>query len=232
MTSTFRAVVLTVVVIASASLEARQAPQNPAPGPPPATPSPGAQAPAAPPAAVAVPPIPTAPTASVARAFTTGCGFLLHPVRPERVQDFERFLAYVRDALARSTNPRVRSQAGGWRFFKASEPGPNGVALYVFWIDPAVQGADYQLGPILAEVYTDPAQLTEIWALYQSSVTSGGTLLNLSPVPLAPPQPIVTPPVNAPTTGQKPAAQPPAAVTPPPAAPAAKPVTPAPPQKC
>jgi cell division septation protein DedD len=164
--------------------------------------------------------------------FITGCGFLMHPVRPERVQDFERFLAYVRDALARSSNPRVRSQATGWRFFKASEPGPNGVALYVFWIDPAVAGADYALGPILGEVYTDPAQLTEIWALYTGSVTSGGTLLNLSPVPLTPPQPIVTPPVNAPAAGQNPVAQTPAAVTPPVPAPTTKPAPPAAPVKC
>jgi hypothetical protein len=182
---------------------------------------------------VAVPPVPGTPTApSAARTFATGCGLLLHPVRPERVQDFERFLAYVRDALAKSSNPRIRSQAAGWRFFKASEPGPNGVALYVFWVDPAVPGADYALGPILAEAYPDPAQLSEIWALYPGAVTSGGSLLNLSPVPIVPPQPIVTPPVNAPATGQKPVPPPAAVPAPAPAAPT-KPVTQkAPPEKC
>jgi hypothetical protein len=130
---------------------------------------------------------------------------LMHPVRPERVMDFERFLDYFRDALAKSTNPRVRSQAAGWKFFKAAEPGPNGVVLYVFWLDPAIAGADYSLGPILAEVYTDPAQLDEIWALYQGAVTTGGALLNFTPVPLRTPQPLVTPPANTPV-GQKPGA--------------------------
>lgn len=183
--------------------------QQPATGQQPAPPgpvAPGAQVPA-PPAAVAVPPIPVTPAGPLpARTFTAGCGLLLHPVRPERVQDFELFLDYLRDAISRSTNPRVRSQAQGWRFFKAAEAGPNGVALYIFWIDPAVPGAEYALGPILAEVYTDPAQLAEIWALYTSSVTSGGTLMNLTPVMLRPPPPIATPPVNAPVAGQKPGA--------------------------
>ena len=131
---------------------AQQAPQTPAPTPPPA--SPQTQTPPAPGAPPAVPPVPGTPTAPVvARTFTTGCGLLIHPVRPQAVKDFERFLAYVRDALAKSANPRVRSQASGWRFMRASEPGPNGVVMYVFWIDPAVPNAEYALGPILAEVY-------------------------------------------------------------------------------
>jgi len=154
--------------------------------------------------------VPQTATTPAARTFTAGCGLLMHPVRPERVQDFERFLDYVRDAMARTTNPRVQSQVAGWRFFKASEAGPNGVALYVFWVDPAIPGAEYALGPILAEVYTDPAQLAEIWALYTGSVTSGGTLLNLTPVVQRPPQPIAAPPANAPATAQKPAAPTPA----------------------
>ncbi len=181
----------------------------------------------------AVPPVAASPADPVARTFTGACGLLLHPVRPDRVQDFENFLAYVRDALAKSANPRVRSQAEGWRFLKAAESGPNGVALYVFLIDPAVPGADYSLGPILAEVYSDPNQLSEIWALYTGSVTSGGTLLNFSPIEMKAPAPILAPPVNPPAAGQAPgAAAPP--VTPPSTAPdaAARPVTPTASPRC
>ena len=213
-----RAALVTCLVASPALAIAQQAPQTPAPTQPPATP-PQTQTPPAPGAPSPVPGTPTTPVA--ARTFTTGCGLLIHPVRPERQKDFERFLAYVRDALAKSANPRVRSQASGWRFMRATEPGPNGVVMYVFWIDPAVPNTEYALGPILAEVYTDPAQLSEIWALYTSSVTGGGTLLNLSPVPLMPPEPIVTPPANPPAE-QKPAAP---EVTTAPMAPPAKPVT-------
>ena len=199
------------MLLPAASLSASQQPtEKPAPppqAPAPQTPPASAPAPVVPPATGA-----PAPAPLVSRSFTAGCGMLMHPVRPERVMDFERFLDYFRDALARSTNPRVKSQASGWKFFKAAEPGPNGVVLYVFWLDPAVPGADYGMGPILAEVYTDPAQLNEIWGLYQGAVTTGGALLNFTPVPQGTPQPFVTPPVNAPV-GQKPAAP----ATPPPA---------------
>jgi hypothetical protein len=222
MTHTVRVVFLAAGVIATTHPAASQ--QAPAPSAqqpaPPSTPD--TQVP--PPAGVAVPLVPATPTAPVARTFTGGCGLLLHPVRPERVGDFENFLAYVREALAKSTNPRVRSQAAGWRFFKAAEAGPNGVALYVFLIDPAVPSADYALGPILAEVYTDPAQLNEIWALYLSSVTSGGTLLNFALVEVKAPPPILAAPVNPPAAGQTPAA-PASAPAPAAAAPGAKPVT-------
>jgi hypothetical protein len=221
MTNLLRAGFAAAFVIAAITASPA-APQEAAP---PAA-APGAQQPPLP--GAAVPPVPAAPTAEVARTFTGACGLLLHPVRPDRVQDFEKFLAYLREALAKSANPRVRSQAAGWRILKAAESGPNGVALYLFLIDPAVPSADYSLGPILAEVYTDPAQLAEIWALYTGSVTSGGTLLNFSAVEVKPPAPILAPPVNPPAAGQTPdaAALP---VTPPSTGPAAgaKPVTPA-----
>lgn len=221
MTQMLRAVVLAGLFSSAAGIAYSQQPGQ-KPAAPPAAPAPQttpAAPPATPPAVVAVPPIPAAPTTPAARTFAAGCGILLQPVRPERTADFERFLDYVRDALARTPNTRVRSQVPGWRFFKAAEPGPSGVALYVFWVDPAIPGAEYSLGAILSEVYTDPAQLTEIWTLYQAAATTGGTILNLAPVPLNPPQPILAPPVN-PVPGAKPGAPAPAAPAPVPAPPA------------
>jgi hypothetical protein len=103
-------------------------------------------------------------------------------VRPERVADFEKLVGYLQTALSSSNNATVRAQAQGWRVLKASEPGPNGAVLYVFMFDPAVPGADYGLGRILAEAYPDPTKLQEIWKLYTDSLASGGSLLNLTPV--------------------------------------------------
>jgi hypothetical protein len=118
---------------------------------------------------------------------------LFNTVRADRVQDFERVLAYLQAALEKSSDPAVQAQAKGWRMFKATEPGPNDTVLYVFQFDPAVKDADYSLGRILAEAYPDTAQLQQIWKMYQDSVTTGGSLLNLTPViprapaPLSPP---------------------------------------------
>jgi hypothetical protein len=135
-------------------------------------------------------------------------------VRPERVADFEKAMGYVQAALAKSTDPRVQAQARGWRMFKATEPGPNGTVLYVFEMAPTVPGADYGLGRILADAYPDAAQLQEIWRLYTSSVTSGGSLLNLTP--LMPPAPTSSQPSR--TTTPSPAPEPDAQQTPPPGA--------------
>jgi hypothetical protein len=109
-------------------------------------------------------------------------------VRTERVKDFETFLGHLRFALDKAADPAVQSQARGWRMFKAAEPGPNGTVLYVFALDPAVPGADYSLGRIMADAYPDAAQLNEVWKLYTSSVVGGGSLLNLTPLmPVVPP---------------------------------------------
>jgi hypothetical protein len=172
--------------------------QPPAAGQPPATPgqqTPGAQVPL-PRAQGATP----TPTATAARTFTGPVGLLFNTVRADKAVDFERLVATVRAALEASTDATVQAQAKGWRFYKASEPGPGNSVLYVFVIDPTVPGEDYGLGRILSMGSTDAAALQETWKLYTGSVTGGGSLLNLSPIPVPPPDPV------APAAGEKPAA--------------------------
>ena len=173
---------------AQAPVPSTAAPQAPGTVPPQqpgaqTPPQPGAQTPAPPgtqPATPGAPP--TAQTPIASRAFTAPVGLLFNTVRPERVADFEQVIARVQAALEKSTDPRVQEQAKGWRMFKSTEPGPNGTVLYVFVMDPTVPGADYGLGGILSEAYPDVAELQEIWRLYTSSVSSGGSLLNLTPL--------------------------------------------------
>jgi hypothetical protein len=148
--------------------------------------------------------------------FLGSTGVIFNAVRPERVVDFELVIGFLQAAMAKSQNPQVREQAKGWRMFKAVEPGPNGTILYVFWMDPAVTGADYALGPILSDAF--PEQVEQIWKLYQGALASGGSLLNLVPVqppPLPPPGTPITPAVPEPVRpGPPPAATPPASTAP------------------
>ena len=224
--------IVAAVVLVSGGSAAAQAPVTP--GLPPAqvvppttqdTPAPGqgAQPPATTPdqqtpgvpgqATPGAPGTPATPAAPLMRGFTGKAGMLLNTVRPERVKDFETVVWYLQEALKKSTDPTVMAQAQGWKIFRALEPGPNAVVLYVFVLDPVVPGADYGLGRILADAF--PEQVPEIWKLYQGSVTSGGTLLNLNPVEPMPPMP------PAPVTPQ--AAPAPSTRTPPPPAPATVP---------
>ena len=127
-------------------------------------------------------PVPTPPATMPTRSFIAPAGMLMIPVLSTKVDDFEKFLGYVQDALAKTTDKAMREQAKGWRFFKIPEPGPNGDVLFAFLLDPAVPCVDYGLMPILNAAVPDGKQLDEIWNLYKGSVRNGGYLMNLVPV--------------------------------------------------
>jgi len=144
-------------------------------------------------------PAPAGPVSSAAavRTFTAPVGLLFNTVKPDKVADFEKLIAAVRATMEASTDPAIKALARGWHFYKATEPGPNSSVLYVFVIDPTVPGEDYGLGRVLSQGSTDAATLQETWKLYTSSVTGGGSLLNLMPIPTTPSEsaePIVVPP--------------------------------------
>jgi len=134
-------------------------------------------------------PAPPAPSATATRTFSAPVGLLFNTVRPDKAADFERLVSNVRKALESSTDPALKAMAKGWHFYKASEPGPGNSVLYVAIVDPTVPGEDYGLGRVLSSGSTDTAALQEIWKLYTNSVTAGGSLLNLSPVPEPPAEP-------------------------------------------
>jgi hypothetical protein len=150
-------------------------------------PQPAAQPPASPAATAQVPgtvtcPAPAPPAKAPERSFNAPMGMLLVPVLSTKIADFDKFLGYVRDALAKTTDQTVRRQAQGWKFFRLAEPGPNGDVIYAFVLDPAVPCVDYALGPILYAAIPDEAKVQEVMNLFRSAVRNGGTLMNFVPV--------------------------------------------------
>jgi len=132
-----------------------------------------------------------------ARVFGSSTGLLLNAIRPDATDDFEMVLARVAQALRTSTDPVRRRQAGGWRFFRATEPGPEGSVLYVFVVDPVVPGADYGVARLLAETFPDEAGA--LYALYNGAYApEGQTLLNLQPVASPQNAPVVGPGLTRP----------------------------------
>jgi hypothetical protein len=180
-----------------------QAPAQPvadAPAPAGEAPAPGGQAPApaqpqAPvaPTVTTAPPVPPDPSA---RVFASPAGLLLNAISADATEDFEMVLARVAQALRTSTDPVRRQQAEGWRFFRATEPGPGGSVIYVFVIDPVVPDADYGVARLLAETFPDEAGA--LYELYSGAYTvDGQTLLSLQPVAL-PAAPVVGPGLGRP----------------------------------
>jgi hypothetical protein len=217
--------VCAAVLLTAASAAAQVTSQEQIP-PAPTQPAPGTVAPQQPgvppapgqPGAVVPPPV-VPPVVTASRTFLAPTGMIFQSVRPERVVDFETVIGLLNDALKKSTDPVVQAQAKGWRVFKATEPGPNNTILYVFVLDPAVGGADYGIGRILADAYPDKIQ--EIWKLYTGALGPGATLLNLTPVEGPPATPAVTTPAPATTTPApaRPGPPPPGTVTPGPSRP-------------
>ena len=168
------------LAVGAGAQQAAQPAGQPSPPPP--------AAPAAPPAAATPVPgtvtctAPPPPAKLPDRIFNAPVGVLMQPVIATRVADFEKFLGYVREAIAASQDKTVQQQAKGWQFFKMAETGPNNDVLFLFVLDPAVPCVDYALGPILAAAIPDEAKLAEIWALYKGAVRVGPTIMNLVPV--------------------------------------------------
>jgi len=172
---------------------ASMAQQPPATPPQPATQQPPTQPPAQQPATPA--PSPSAPVTTPlppGRVFGAEAGMIFNPIKPDKTVDFEHVVTKLKDALQQSVDPVRRQQAASWKVFKMVEPGPNGNALYIFVMDPAVKGADYAVTKILAEAYPDEVQ--ELYKLYSGAYAGGQSLVNLQlvqhlglpPAPLIP----------------------------------------------
>lgn len=97
-----------------------------------------------------------------AYSFPTGAGLLLFYVRPERTDDFEGVVKRMSEVLDKSANPVRRQQASGWRMFRSMEA-PKDSVIYVFVLDPAIAGSDYDPIKVLSEELP-----TEAPALYEA----------------------------------------------------------------
>jgi hypothetical protein len=110
-----------------------------------------------------VPPSGGAPAmGSQAYAFPSGAGLLLFYVRPDRTADFESVLKRMTEVLDKAEAPPRKQQAAGWRMYKSIEAARDSV-IYVFVLDPAVAGSDYDPVKVLSEGLP-----TEAHALYES----------------------------------------------------------------
>jgi len=98
---------------------------------------------------------PGAPTQ--AYTFAGDAGLLFFHVRPERAADFDAVLTRIGQVLDKADAPSRKTQAAGWRMFKSTES-TGDTAVYVFFFDPVVAGADYDPVKLLSEAIPAEAQ--------------------------------------------------------------------------
>jgi hypothetical protein len=115
--------------------------------------------------------------APAGRVFGADAGMILNTIKPDKASDFEMVVNRVKTALQSSSDPIRKQQAQGWKVFKALEPGANNTVLYVFWLSPAVKGADYTISKILYEAF--PNEVQDLYKKFSEAYGGGQTLVNL-----------------------------------------------------
>ena len=111
------------------------------------------------------------------RVFPNDAGMVLNFIKPDKAADFEAVMAKLKEALQKSENPQRKQQAAGWKVYKSADPAGANV-LYVYFIDPSVKGADYQVSNIIAEAF--PAEANDILKKYAEAYAQGMNILNLN----------------------------------------------------
>jgi hypothetical protein len=115
--------------------------------------------------------------APTTRLFPNDGGMVLNFIKADRTADFEMVMAKLKEALQKSAKPERKEQAKGWKVFKSPDPAGANV-LYVYIIDPAVKGADYQVSNIITEAFSG-AEVNDILKKYAEAYAQGMNIVNL-----------------------------------------------------
>lgn len=91
-------------------------------------------------------------------------------VNADKVADYEKVVATLKDSLSKSERPEAKQQLAGWKIIKNSANQPDGSALYVHVINPVVKDADYSITNLVYEVVKDPAQQKVFYDLYRGAL--------------------------------------------------------------
>jgi hypothetical protein len=93
-----------------------------------------------------------------------------YAVNADKVADYEKVMAMLKDALAKSPRPEAKQQLAGWKVIKNAMNQPDGSPLYVHIISPVVKDADYSITNLVYEVVKDPAEQKTFYDLYRGAL--------------------------------------------------------------
>lgn len=107
------------------------------------------------------------PASTQAYTFTGDAGMLFFHVRPERTVEFEAVVTRIGQVLDKADAPSRKAQGAAWRMYKSLESAADS-AVYVFFFDPIVAGADYDPVKLLSEAL--PAEAQALYEQLRASV--------------------------------------------------------------
>ena len=124
--------------------------------------------------------------------YPTDAVITIYAVNPGKEADYEKVMALLRDALAKSTAPEAKQQLAGWKVFKTPKPlGQDGAPTYIHIISPVVKGADYNIVQIVYAVSNDDEKRA-FYDLYKGALKgaisqmNGNDITTSSAAPTAP----------------------------------------------
>jgi hypothetical protein len=89
-------------------------------------------------------------------------------INADKVADYEKVIATLKDSLAKSSRPEAKQQLAGWKIMKNAMNQPDGSPLYLHIITP-VKEADYSITNLVYEVVKDPAEQKAFYELYRGA---------------------------------------------------------------
>jgi hypothetical protein len=92
-----------------------------------------------------------------------------YTINADKVADYEKVVATLKDALTKSSRPEAKQQLAGWKVIKNAMNQPDGSALYLHIISP-VKDADYSITNLVYEVVKDPAEQKAFFELYRGAL--------------------------------------------------------------
>ncbi len=104
---------------------------------------------------------------------------LLNHVKPDRREEFERFVHVIIKQIAVRTEPYVLNRT---RILHPTGPNEDGTYPYIFLVDPFVPDGVYDINTLLSQAYP-PGEIEEIIKLFTESLATPQIGYEITQVP-------------------------------------------------
>ena len=107
--------------------------------------------------------------------FGSNRGLVVNYIKADKTVAFDFMIGQLKLAMEESRQSTLCAQAARWKVVRTSESGPDGTAVYVFAVDPALRNVDYRLSTLVAEaIHRNPDEfyrrLLDLYASRQNVI--------------------------------------------------------------